>query len=174
MSSSVQRAPIAFTTGGGFFVPITAGAAASVSIRPPAILNVTELQVLGFSSDVLSTTVPALAAGATADVPYTYTPAGLPVNFTLVNGAGGIIISDIGIPVLPDDVMLGGISSSLTFGIGPSEPGSPSWTLVAGQQYQTITIGGSIRWYSPGGCAEQTISLFGQTMLLCSPPMVLG
>ena len=172
MGSQVQRVPIAFTQGGGAFVPLTGGAAASVSIRPPAILNVAELQVLGISTDVLSTDIPAIAAGATADVPYTYYPAGLPVNFTLVNGAKGLLVADIGFPVLPVGCGLIGYSRSVTFGIGPSAAGSPSWTLVAGQQYQAATVAGTLRWFSAAGCDKQTIAMYGWAQLLCAPPQV--
>jgi hypothetical protein len=171
--SNVQRVPIAYTRGGGFFMPITGGAANSIPIRPPAIVGAVELQALGFSSDSFSLDVPAIAAGATADVPYVYSPATFKVNFSLVAGATGQVFGDILLPTLPTGCGILGYSKSLVFAIGPpQQPGSPTWTLVARQTYQAASIQGSIRFFSPAGCDAQSITVGGWILLVCSPPIV--
>ena len=175
MASKVQRTPIGYTQGGGFFNPLTVGAAASVGIRPPAINGVVELQALGSSSDQFSLNIPAIAAGAMVDVPYTYTPASFPVNFSLVPGATGLVFADILFPTLPMDCGIIGISKSLVFAVGPpQQPGSASWLLVQRQTYQAATVQGAIRFFSPAGCGAQSLTVVGWISMLCKPPQVTG
>src|ERR1700677_622746 len=167
--SNVQRVPIAYTPGGGFFMPITGGAANSLPIRPPAIVGAVELQALGYSSDNFSLDVPEIAAGDTADVPYVYNAATFKVNFSLVAGASGLVIADLLFPVLPTGCGVLGYSKSLVFAIGPpQQAGSPTWTLVPRQTYQAASIQGSIRFFSPAGCAAQSLTVGGWILLLCS------
>jgi hypothetical protein len=171
--SQVQRVPIAFTPGAGFFVPLTGGAANSIPIRPPAIVGAIELQTLGVSSDSFSINVPEIAAGAFADVPYAYNPSSFPIAFSLVGGASGWVFGDIVVPTLPAACGIMGISRSLVFSLGPpQQPGSPIWTLTARQQYQSASIQGSIRLFSPAGCDAQTLTVVGWIFMLCKPPIV--
>ena len=173
MPSKVQRTPIGFTQGGGFFNPLTVGAAASVGIRPPAIAGSVELQALGMSSDQFTVNVPAIAAGQFSDVTYTYTPAAFPVNFSLVPGATGLVFADILFPTLPPDCGILGVTKSLVFAIGPpQQPGSGSWILTQRQTYQAATIQGAIRFFSPAGSVAQTVNVVGWILMLCKPPIV--
>lgn len=170
---SLQRASIQFTPGLGFWIPLTGGGANSIPIRPPAIVNAVELQALGVDQSSFTVNIPAIAAGQFADVAYTYTPAGLPVNFSLVAGASGVIMADLIFPTLPTACGWIGYSKSLVFAIGPPViPGSATWTLTQRQTYQAPSIQGSIRFFSPAGSAAQSLTVAGWAMLLCKPPIV--
>jgi len=171
--SNVQRVPIAFSQGAGFFVPVTGGAANSIPIRPPAIVGAVELQALGYDNSNFPLDVPAIAAGDTVDVPFTYNPKTFSVNFSLVGGASGVVFGDIFFPALPTGCGMLGYSKSLVFAVGPpQQPGSPIWSLVARQTYQAAQIQGSIRFFSPAGCDAQTITVGGWMFMLCAPPTV--
>ena len=171
----LQRVPIAFSQGKGMHLPVTSGAANSLAIRPPAIVGAIEWQTLGVSSDNFELAVPAIAAGDFADVAFSFVPAALPIAFTLAPGSQGLIVSELGFPVLPVGLCIGGYSQSLTFGLGaPFEAGSTSWTLQPRQQYQSATIGGAVRFYAPAPADAQTVTLVAWTLLVCKPPTVTG
>lgn len=180
MGSKVQRVPMAHTAGGGITYPITGGAAHSLDIRPAAIAGLVELQVLGFSNDSITIQVPAIAAGATVDVPFTYNPQTLPVSFKLVPGSSGLIYVDIDFPTLPVDATGNvlcecGISKSLTFAIGSqSQPGTSAWTLTPVQQYQAPSIQGTVRFFAPTGTAATSVTFVAWSFLICKPPTVSG
>jgi len=171
--SNVQRVTPYYVPGVGIVYPTGGGAANSLPVRPPAIANAVELQTLGSSSDSFTVNIPDIAAGALVDVPYTYSPAGLPVNFSLVVGATGIIVADVFFPTLPTGCGLLGYSKSLVFGIGPPvNPGSPLWVLSARQTYQAASVQGAFRFFSPAGCSAQTLTASGWIVMLCRPPTV--
>ena len=171
--STVQRVTPYFVPGIGLVYPTSGGAANSLPIRPPAIVGAVELQPLGASSDSFTVNIPAIAAGATVDVPYTYSPAMFPTSFSLVVGASGIVIADVFFPTLPTGCGLLGYSKSLVFGIGPPvNPGSPSWVLAARQTYQAASVQGAFRFFSPAGCAAQSITVAAYMVMLCKPPIV--
>lgn len=173
MSSKVQRVTIGSTPGGGPFSLLTMGAAASVGIRPPAILGSVELQALAMSRDTFKLSVPAVAAGQTSDVNYEYIPQGFPTSFILVGGASGLIIADVNTPVLYPNLGILGVSQSLEFGLGPPQVGgSTLWTIQPNQKYQLTAITGAVRFFSAAGSSAQTVQMVGWAVLLCKPPTV--
>jgi hypothetical protein len=170
---NLQRVPIAFSVGKGVHVPVNTGAANSIAVRPPAIPGAIEWQTLGVSSDNVMLAVPAIAAGATADVPFSFVPASLPIKFQLAPNASGVILAQLALPTLPVSLCIGCISQSLTFGLGaPVEAGSTSWTLQPRQAYQSATIGGSVRFFAPVKADAQSVTLVAWTVILCRPPTV--
>jgi hypothetical protein len=173
MGSKIQRVTPLHTPGSGISYPLTGGAAATVYIRPPAIAGQVELQVLGASTDTFSVSVPAIAAGAIADVAYSYNPKGFPTSFTLVAGASGMIFANITFTALPKDCGEIGISQSLSFGAGgAANPGSTLWTLQPQIAYQLASISGTIRFFSPKGCDAQSVTVLAFTALVATPPTV--
>jgi len=171
MGKGTARIVTEATPGGGRTVRFDRGISGA-NTAPPAIVGATLGQVLGWSSQVITADVPALAAGVAQDVTFNAALTGFPNPFTLSPNTSGQIIAGVYLSQPPDDAttLVGVPAISPTFGTGgTTDAGSTVWQLFAGVSYQAPGIIGTVRCFSSSGADAQTLSLLVQALLVALP-----
>jgi len=142
--------------------PILETGNTTVTVGPPVIVGVTELQTLGAFSGTVDVDIPAGAATSAQDVSFVsvLTP-GIPNAFTLTAGSSGLIGATCYLVAQPDDqnLIVGCPAISLTFGTGlPTQAGSGTWDLRPQIQYQGPQLSVVVRCFSAAHTDATTLT----------------
>lgn len=153
MGRHVAHSPLTADRSGGHFNQLGRG---STSVHTPGALTtqaLTEPDIIAVNVQTFTVDLPALAAGATADVPFE-APLGLP-SFTLSAGVTGFIDVNLTLVQLPTNVLID-FSQQLSYGGVPS---SNQWSIPAGGTFAGGKAPGVVRAYAFAAAPAQTITI---------------
>jgi hypothetical protein len=149
---STQRIPLSGNSQGASYAALAKGATAVQVAAAPVTPSINQQQVVTSNTVTFTAKIPAIAAGAFADVPYNVM-LGLP-SFSLAQGCSGQVVVVLDLAEQPVGALVVFSKQFAYGGVGPSN----TWTLPASGRFQAGRAVGTLRVFSPAGCAEQTLT----------------